>query len=82
MSVIKTDGKEDIILPQEALEITGTIIYVGINGRYAGLITISDKIKDDSKSVINDLRKIGIKRLVMLTGDTPKPAKNRERTWA
>ena len=64
--------RENIVLPKDALEITGTIIYVGINGGYGGLITISDKTKDDSRSTINDLRKMGVKRLIMLTGDTPE----------
>lgn len=47
----------------------GTIIYVAIDKQYAGYILISDKIKEDSKKAIQDLKKAGIKKTVMLTGD-------------
>ena len=48
----------------------GTIVYVAINNKYVGYILISDKIKDDSKKTIENLKKSGIKQSVMLTGDT------------
>ena len=47
----------------------GTIIHVAINGVYAGHIVISDKIKETSKEAIKALKRIGVKRTVMLTGD-------------
>ena len=47
----------------------GTIIHVAINGVYAGHIVISDKIKETSKAAIQALKRIGIKKTVMLTGD-------------
>ena len=47
----------------------GTVIYVAIDKQYAGYILISDKIKEDSKKAIQDLKKAGIKKTVMLTGD-------------
>lgn len=47
----------------------GTIIYVAINNKYSGYIVISDKIKKDSKILIKELKKNGIKKTVMLTGD-------------
>ena len=47
----------------------GTIIHVAINGVYAGHIVINDRVKDDSKNAIQELRGLGIKRTVMLTGD-------------
>ena len=47
----------------------GTVVYVAINRQYAGYILISDKIKDDSKKAIQDLKKAGVKKTVMLTGD-------------
>lgn len=50
-------------------EEVGTIIYVAINSKYAGYILISDKIKDDSKKAIEELKKNNIKQTVMLTGD-------------
>ncbi len=50
----------------------GTILYVAINGIYAGYIVISDKIKQDSKKTIKELKKNNIKQMIMLTGDTKK----------
>ena len=47
----------------------GTIVYIAINNEFAGYIVISDKIKEDSKKAINDLKKNNIKQTVMLTGD-------------
>ncbi len=47
----------------------GAIVYIAINGMYVGYIVISDEVKEDSKSTVLQLRKIGVKRLVMLTGD-------------
>ncbi len=47
----------------------GTIIHIAINGEYAGHIVINDKIKDDSRLAIEQLKKMGISRTVMLTGD-------------
>lgn len=47
----------------------GTIIYVAIDGIYAGHIIISDQIKTDSAHAITTLKKVGIEKTVMLTGD-------------
>jgi len=47
----------------------GTVLYLAVNGNYAGYILVSDQLKEDSKSALNELRKLGVKRLVMLTGD-------------
>ena len=52
----------------------GTVIYVAINKQYAGYILISDKIKADSKKAIQDLKKAGVKKTVMLTGDNKEVA--------
>lgn len=60
--------KENINFPQES--ISGTAVHVAINGNYAGYIIISDKIKDDSPKAIRDLKALGIKQAVMLTGDS------------
>ena len=48
----------------------GTTVYVAIDGRYAGCITISDIIKEQSPKAMKDLKAAGIKKTVMLTGDT------------
>ena len=50
----------------------GTIVYIAIDGLYAGSIVISDEIKQDSKNLIRGLKEIGVKKTVMLTGDNKK----------
>ena len=52
----------------------GTIIHVAIDGEYAGHIVISDVEKDHSKEAIESLKKSGIRKTVMLTGDAKKVA--------
>lgn len=52
----------------------GTIIHVAIDGVYAGHIHISDVVKPDSKKAISDLKRMGVRRTVMLTGDREKVA--------
>ena len=47
----------------------GTILYIAIKGKYAGYILISDTIKEDAKSTIQELKKNHMKQTVMLTGD-------------
>ena len=48
---------------------TGTIIHVAIDGQYAGHVVINDQIKEDSKYAIAELKSLGIRLTVMLTGD-------------
>lgn len=47
----------------------GTVIYIAIEEKYEGYILISDKIKEDSNMAIRLLKKNGISKTVMLTGD-------------
>jgi len=49
--------------------LTGTIVHVALDGHYVGYILIADEIKADAKEAIQTIRQMGIKRLVMLTGD-------------
>lgn len=53
----------------------GTKVYVAIDGQYAGCILIADEVKADSKKAISDLKRIGIQKTVMLTGDDEKIGK-------
>jgi len=53
----------------EEVETIGTIIYLAIDKKYSGYIVISDELKKDSESAIKNLRNIGVKKLIMLTGD-------------
>lgn len=50
-------------------ENVGTVIYLAIDKKYAGSIIISDEIKEDSIKAIAKLKSMGIKKIVMLTGD-------------
>ena len=52
----------------------GTIIHVSIEGIYAGHIIISDKIKEDAANAIRQLKHVGVKKNIMLTGDHQKVA--------
>lgn len=47
----------------------GTVIHVGVDGDYAGHIVISDEVKPDAAEAIRLLKKEGVRRIVMLTGD-------------
>jgi len=53
---------------------TGTIIHIALNGEYAGHIVISDIEKPNSKKAVSALKKAGIDKTVMLTGDAKKVA--------
>lgn len=48
----------------------GTVVHVALDGRYAGYILISDVIKNEAQEAIDSLKKAGIKKTVMLTGDS------------
>lgn len=52
----------------------GTIIHMAIDGKYAGHIVISDIVKPHSREAVKSLKKAGIHRMVMLTGDAKKVA--------
>ena len=52
----------------------GTIVHVAIDGKYGGYITIADEIKADTEKTIKELAKLGVSKIVMLTGDSNKTA--------
>ena len=54
--------------------VSGTMVHVAINGDYVGHILISDRIKSDSAAAIKALRKLGVSKTVMLTGDNKEVA--------
>lgn len=58
----------------EKVDEVGTTVYVAVDGKYAGCIVISDQIKEDSKKAIEEMRKVGITNVVMLTGDNEAAA--------
>ena len=54
----------------------GTIIHVAVDGKYAGHIVINDLVKEDSAEAIAALRRLGVSRTVMLTGDREEVARD------
>ena len=70
---IKLMHKENIAVDAEHDE--GTVVYVSCDGVYAGCIVISDVVKENSKKAISSLKKSGIDKTVMLTGDSKETAK-------
>ena len=55
-------------------DLIGTVVDVAIDGKFAGRILISDTVKETSKEAISDLKKAGVEKTVMLTGDAKKVA--------
>ena len=63
---------QDACIAFQPLDEIGTVVYVALNKTYLGAIVISDKIKETSAEAIRDLKAIGIRKTVMLTGDGKK----------
>ncbi|MDE5759003.1 MAG: cadmium-translocating P-type ATPase [Allobaculum sp.] len=53
----------------------GTVVYMAVNGEYAGVIEVADEPKEEAKTVFELLTKYGVKNFVMLTGDSETVAK-------
>ena len=70
-------GNEKLInIPADlVIDDIGTILYVEVENKFVGYIIISDEIKKDSKQAIKELKEVGIKRNIMLTGDVEKVGK-------
>lgn len=68
----KLMSKENINV--SVLHDEGTVVYVAVDGKYAGCIVISDVVKPTSKKAIEKLKENGIKKTVMLTGDSENVA--------
>ena len=62
-------------IPFQECHQVGTVVHMAINGAYAGHILISDVVKSTSAQAIHDLKKTGIRKTVMLTGDSDKVAR-------
>lgn len=63
--------EQGILVPAKE-SVIGTTLYVADGGRYLGSITISDTIREDVPMALKGLKKAGIRKLVMLTGDKPE----------
>lgn len=78
------DGKEALVgngkllkshnIAYEEHKSGGTVVYVAYDNTFAGAIVISDTIKDGAKEAVADMKKVGVKNVVMLTGDRQKAA--------
>ncbi len=53
----------------KASDTLGTVVHLALDGNYAGYIVISDEVKEDAKDAIKELKALGVKNTVMLTGD-------------
>ncbi|MCB0746622.1 MAG: cadmium-translocating P-type ATPase, partial [Ignavibacteriae bacterium] len=62
-------------IEHDQCDIEGTVVHVAVNSQYVGYIVISDAIKEDSEAAIVELKKLGVKKTVMLTGDNSYSAK-------
>jgi Zn2+/Cd2+-exporting ATPase len=62
-------------IDHDTCDVDGTVVHLAVDGRYAGYILIADEIKDDAVQAIRDLKKAGVERTVMLTGDNEVVAK-------
>ena len=65
--------KENI--EHDTCDVSGTVVHVVIDHKYAGYAIISDEIKEDTRTALQKLRDIGVKRQIMLTGDSQEVAK-------
>jgi Cd2+/Zn2+-exporting ATPase len=61
---------EKMGLPYDRGNHIGTVVHVAVDDKYAGYIMIADEVKEDSAKAIKSLKAMGIKKTVMLTGDT------------
>lgn len=67
---------EDLGAKLHDCHLVGTVVHVAVDGVYAGHIVINDKVKDDSQEAISLLKREGVRRMVMLTGDRELVAAN------
>ncbi len=65
---------KELGVPYQECRSIGTIVHVALDGRYAGHIVISDMLKPTSKEAVQALRRCGVSRSVMLSGDKPETA--------
>ena len=61
-------------IEHDTCRVKGTVAHVVINGKYAGYIIISDEIKEDAPIAVRDLKRLGVKRVIMVTGDNREVA--------
>ena len=65
---------ERLNIPYHECHLSGTIVHMAIAGEYSGHIVISDIVKPNAKAAIEELKKVGVRKTIMLTGDRKKAA--------
>ncbi len=63
-------------IPFEEVKSVSTLVYVALDGKYMGVVYIDDTVKEGAKQALSDLRAEGVKKCVMLTGDSSKRAES------
>ncbi|HEY9624982.1 MAG TPA: heavy metal translocating P-type ATPase [Crinalium sp.] len=63
-------------IEHDTCDVAGTVVHLAIDGRYAGYILIADEIKADAAQAIQDLKRMGVVKTVMLTGDNQTVAQS------
>lgn len=63
-------------IPHDVCNAEGTVVHLAVDNRYAGYISIADELKEDAVQAIRDLKKAGVDRIVMLTGDNQAVAES------
>lgn len=74
VAVGNTKLMEHIGAQPDDATVAGTVVHVAIDGEYAGYITISDVVKPESQIAMRDLKRMGVKRTIILTGDSDQVA--------
>lgn len=67
---------EEMGLSPKGTDPVGTVVHVAVDGTYRGRIVISDEIKEDARQAMEELKRVGVQRTVMLTGDAPAVAED------
>ena len=74
------DGKKILLGNSKLMKSHDIVVYMSIDGKYAGNLLIKDMIKEDSEDAVKKLHDVGIEKLVMLTGDNEIVAENVAKT--
>lgn len=67
-------ASEGVTFPKKSVEAGETMVYVAVDGTFAGSIAFRDEVRPQTKSTLRDLLGLGVKHTVMLTGDTKATA--------
>lgn len=65
----------------EACHSVGTVVYVAVDGVYAGAVVIADTIKESAADAIRELKRVGVRKTVMLTGDRKEVGEAVAASW-